>query len=106
MVVKINSFTFLIDALNESWLLLLATNGHMYEMFGDCGLRNCLPLRKLIRGRMLQVTTQSPNILYMMLPPGWYFFPKSKVIGNCFIGSTFITRFKQGSFQEIQNTLL
>ena len=48
----------------------------------------------------------TPNVLYMMLPPGWYFFPKSKVLGNCFIGSTFITRFKQGSFQEIQNTLL
>ena len=84
----------------------MAYNGHMYEMFGDCGLRNCLPLQKLIRGRMLQVTTKPPNILYMMLPPGWYFFPKSKVLGNCFIGSTFITRFKQGSFQEIQNTLL
>ncbi len=39
----------------------------MYEMFGDCGLRSCLPLQKLMRGRMLQVTTKPPNILYMML---------------------------------------
>jgi hypothetical protein len=91
---------------NQKNVDAIAPNGHMYEMFGDCGLRNCLPLQKLIRGRMLQVTTKSPNILYMMLPLGWYFFPKSKVLGNCFIGSTFITRFKQGSFQEIQNTLL
>ena len=87
-------------------LFIINVNEHMYEMFGVCGLRNCLPLQKLIRGRMLQVTTKPPNILYMMLPPGWYFSPKSKVLGNCFIGSTFITRFKQGSFQEIQNTLL
>jgi hypothetical protein len=42
----------------------------MYEMFGDCGLRNCLPLQKLMRGRMLQVTTKPPNILYMMLCAG------------------------------------
>lgn len=51
----------------------IAHNGHMYEMFGDCGLRTCLPLQKLMRGRMLQVTTNPPNILYMMLAVRLYF---------------------------------
>jgi hypothetical protein len=53
---------------------LMLHNGHMYEMFGDCGLRTCLPLQKLMRGRMLQVTTNPPNILYMMLQAVFYHF--------------------------------
>ena len=36
---------------------VIGGNGHMYEMFGDCGLRHCLPLRKLMRGRNIHAIT-------------------------------------------------
>ncbi|TCO02444.1 hypothetical protein EV194_1249 [Natronoflexus pectinivorans] len=52
--------------------LKIMPNGDMYEMFGECGLRTCLPLQKLMRGRMFQVTTKPPNILYMMLANVFY----------------------------------